>query len=282
MSNYLKEIRFAFSSYKKAHRFIMTHKLYYWMLVPVVLNILLFFIFVSVGWTYADMASSWIFELLNTKDLDWGSFNFLIEIFHFFLDLIFRLLIILVYLSFFKYLILVFLAPILAYLSEKTEELYTGRIYPFELKVFLYNVFRGATVAFRNVFLELFFTLLFAILSLIPVIGILGPFLTFLAESYFFGYSMIDYYCERKKLNVSEGTDFINKHFAFTLSNGAIFNIVFILPSFLAIFPLLLFSLIFKYLFLLPVIVLSVLPVYSIVAATIGILDIENQEIDAR
>ncbi|MEX2590654.1 MAG: EI24 domain-containing protein [Chitinophagales bacterium] len=282
MGNYLKEIQKAFSAYKKAHHFIIQHRLYYWMLLPVVLNILIFFAFVSIGWGYADMATAWIFESINAKEWDWGNFNFIIDIFRFFLEILFRLIIVLVYLSFFKYLILVFLAPLLAYLSEKTEELYTGKTYPFEIKIFLYNAFRGVLVALRNLFLELLFTLLFALSSFIPVVGILSPGFTFMAESYFFGYSMIDYYCERKKMSIAEGTRFINKHFTFTLGNGAVFNTVFILPSFVAIFPLLLFSLIFKYLFLLPVLVLSALPVYSIVAATIGIIDLEKKDKDAR
>lgn len=281
MASYISEIKKGISSFKQSHDFIVKHKLYYWMLVPVIANILLFIGFVSAGWGYADIISEFILNLINIENWDLGNFQFIVDVFKFFLILLVQFIAILIYISLIKYLMLILLAPLLAYLSEKTEELYTGVTYQFELGLFFKNVMRGALVAVRNIFIEILLTIIFTILAFIPVIGFLSPFLTFLTESYFFGYSMIDYYCERKKMSVSEGTKFINQHFSFTLINGLIFNLFLLIPSIAALFPMLLIGVLLKYFILLPIIVLSILPVYSIVAATIGILELEKESINA-
>lgn len=282
MINSIREIKQALSAYKKAHSFIKKHRLYYWMLLPVLLNILIFSLFVSLGWTYAELFSQYIFRLVNIESWELGSFQFIVDVFQFVIGFILKLISILIYLSIIKYLILILLAPLLAYLSEKTEELYTGNVFPFEFRTFVKNILRGIFVALRNVFLEIALTIAFALLSFVPLIGILSPFLSFIGESYFFGYSMLDYYCERKKMTISEGTKFINQHISFTIINGLIFNLVLILPSLMALLPFLFVGILLKYFVLLPIIVLSILPVYSIVAATIGILEIEKNQSDAR
>lgn len=282
MTNYLQEGRKAISTYKTAHRFIIKHQLYYWMLVPIILNVLLFIGFISLGWGYADVISNFLFRLINIESWELGKLQFLVDIFKFLLALIIQITSILIYLSLIRYLMLILLAPLLAYLSEKTEELYTGKSYPFKLGLFIKNILRGALVAIKNIFLEILITIIFGLLTFVPVIGLSSPLLTFLAESYFFGYSMIDYYCERRQMSISQGTRFINQHFSFTLVNGLIFNLFLLLPSIAALFPMLIIGVLLKYFIILPIIVLSILPVYSIVAATIGILDIEKEKLNAR
>jgi CysZ protein len=281
MRGYLHESRKAISTYKTAHHFIIEHRLYYWMLAPIILNVLLFIGFISLGWGYADIISNFLFDLVNIESWELGKLQFLIDIFKFLLALIIQIISLLIYLSLIKYLMLILLAPLLAYLSEKTEELYTGKSYPFKLGLFIKNILRGTLVAIKNIFLEILITIVFGLLTFVPIIGLSSPLLTFMAESYFFGYSMIDYYCERRQMSISQGTRFINQHFSFTLINGLIFNLFLLLPSIAALFPILLIGVLLKYFIILPIIVLSIVPVYSIVAATIGILDIEKEKLNA-
>ena len=54
-----------------------------------------------------------------------------------------------------KYIVLILLSPLLAYASERTEEILTGKNYPFSWAQLLKDAFRGALIALRNGVLEL-------------------------------------------------------------------------------------------------------------------------------
>ena len=94
------------------------------------------------------------------------------------------------------------MAPVMAYLSEKTEQILTGKAFPFNLGQFMKDVFRGIVMALRNLVIELFLTACLLLLAFVPVIGISSTFLIFLVESYFLGFSMLDYYYERKRYTI--------------------------------------------------------------------------------
>src|SRR5207249_592662 len=64
------------------------------------------------------------------------------------------------------------------------------------------------------------------ILSFIPVIGWATPVLILFIECYYFGFSMLDYSCERNKLNVSQSIDFIGRHRGLAIGNGMVFYLM--------------------------------------------------------
>ena len=53
-----------------------------------------------------------------------------------------------------KYVVLILLSPLFAYLSERTEEILTGKTYPFEFKQLVKDSIRGAGIATRNLLIE--------------------------------------------------------------------------------------------------------------------------------
>ena len=158
------------------------------------------------------------------------------------------------YLMVYKYIVLILMSPVLALLSEKTESIIKQRDFPFKMGQFLKEILRGIFIAIRNFVMEILLTALLLILMYVPLIGLLSPFIIFMVQSYFYGFSMMDYYNERHKKSISESSHFIWRHKGIAIANGAGFYALLIIP----------------------VIGLLLAPTYSIVAATLSVLEVEE------
>lgn len=149
------------------------------------------------------------------------------------------------------------MSPILALLSEKTEQLITGNKYPFSLKQLIKDILRGISIVLRNTVIELFYLISFFFIGFIPVIGLFTPLVMFVISMYFYGFSMIDYNSERYRLSVTQSVQFVRKNKGFAIANGMIFYA----------------------LLLIPVLGLLIAPTYAVVAASIGFDRIRNSNI---
>jgi CysZ protein len=49
-------------------------------------------------------------------------------------------------------------------------------------------------------------------------------------ECYYYGFSMLDYSCERHKLSPSESIAFISKHKGLAIGNGMVFYLMHVVP----------------------------------------------------
>jgi CysZ protein len=154
-----------------------------------------------------------------------------------------------------KYVVLILLSPLFSLLSEKVEELELNQIYPFNIIQFLKDILRGSLLAIRNLFIELFLIGVFTIVGFFS-----GPFavlvvpLLWLVSAYFYGFSMIDYTCERKKMSIKESIQYIRKHRMFAIGIGSMYLLV----------------------ELIPVVGMIIAPINGVVGATTGILEIEK------
>ena len=130
-----------------------------------------------------------------------------------------------------KYLVLILLSPLLAYASERTEEIITGKSFPFRLGLFLNEIGRGILMALRNGSLELLITLAVwaGTLFLAPLAPVSAVALWFVS-SWFYGFSMFDYVFERRRLRIGESVKAVNDRIGAVLANGALFSLVMKLP----------------------------------------------------
>ena len=245
-----KEITLGFSAYTKAHQFIREHKLWAYVALPGIINLVLLSFIVWLGWHYTSKLTDYLLDFfgLGGEDNGWWILNF-------FLLLVFRLVVFLVYVTLYKYMVLILMAPFLALLSERTEEIKTGRKFPFNMLRFAKEVLRGILIALRNITMELIATVLLLLMATIPLIGLLSPALIFLIQTYFYGFSMIDYYNERHQRSIGESTRFIWSHKGLAVANGTVFHL----------------------LMMVPIIGLLVAPSYSIVAACLSTIELENE-----
>jgi CysZ protein len=145
-------------------------------------------------------------------------------------EIMVRLIMMLFYFSLFKYIFLIIGSPVFAYLSEKTEAIMEGKDYPFNFKQLLADIARGIKLALRNTLWQSVYTISLLILSFIPVVGWVVPVTTLLVECYYYGFSMLDYSCERHRLSPSESISFIGKHKGLAIGNGMVFYLMHVVP----------------------------------------------------
>ncbi len=273
---FTKQLSLGWGTYSEANRFIKQHGLYRLFLIPVLLNIVLFSLMAWLGITWAGSFTDTIYSWLALDQADWGSFNWLTKIIYWTLSFLLGFIVFLLYLSIFRYIMLILIAPVLAYVSEKTEELATGKSYPFSIAQLLKDAWRGMQIAIRNGITELLLTIILLLAGFIPIVGFITPFFLFLVQSYFYGFSMMDYFFERQKLTASESRNLISQYKWTAIGNGSFFNGILYGATLLSAALPFLLALLAKYLFIIPVIFLSVLPIYSVVAGTLAAIKINQ------
>lgn len=252
--NFFKQLSIGIRSYKTAHDFIKHHKLWLYVFLPGIINLLLFALVTFVAWHYSNSFTDWLYLKMGINpSADGGLWK---TILNFFLVFIIRAAVIAAYLYMYKYIVLILLSPVLAFLSEKVEFLATGKSYYTGMGQIFKDIFRGVIIAIRNSFLELLVLLLLFFIAYIPMIGLITPILAFMVQTYFYGFSMLDYSLERKRMGVKETNKIIFKYKGIAVANGVLF-----------------------YLFLLvPLAGLLVAPTYSVVAGTIAMIEAEAYE----
>jgi len=159
------------------------------------------------------------------------------------------LLLMLFYFSLYKYIWLIIGSPVFAYLSEKTEALLEGKEYPFSFPQLLKDMMRGIKLALRNALWQTVYAISILILSFVPVVGLVTPVISMLVECYYYGFSMLDYSCERHKLSPSQSVAFIGNRKGLAIGNGIVFYLMHLIPIIGWIFA----------------------PAYAVIAATISI-----------
>jgi CysZ protein len=139
---------------------------------------------------------------------------------------IFWILLMFFYFSLFKYIWLILGSPIFSWLSEKTSSIIEGREVPFNMKQFMKDVVRGIRLALRNTLWQTVYTISILLLSFVPVIGWATPILALFVECYYYGFSMLDYSCERKQMDVSRSIAYVGKHKGLAIGNGLVFYLM--------------------------------------------------------
>ncbi len=222
----LKEIVIAIQSYLKAHRFISEHKLWRWILIPGLVYAILF----ATGMYYfgksANIFIEYVTSLLGIQDFVSRFEGSWIGFFFTFSALVMWMILMFFYFSLFKFFWLIVGSPVFAYLSEKTAAIIEGRDFPFSLRQLLNDIARGVKVALRNSFWQTFYTLGLLLLSLFPLIGWTTPILSILIECYYYGFSMIDYSCERRKMSAASSIKYVGRHKGLAIGNGIVFYLM--------------------------------------------------------
>jgi CysZ protein len=226
----LSDLSISLKSYGKALRFIATHRLSKFFILPFILNMLLFF----GGFALIGLAVDWLKEILFDQLDSWlGQLAWIAtlkKIIYVFVWIAFKLLYFLLFVFFGGFIVLLFMSPALAYLSEKTEQLIKGTTFPFSVDQLVRDTFRGILVALRNMSIEFLYVILLFFIGFIPVINLAVPFILFAISSYFYGFSFMDYTNERSKRSVSESVSFLRKHKGAVTGNGLVFCLVLVVP----------------------------------------------------
>ncbi len=246
----LKEIVIAFQSFSEAHRFIQQHRFWKWIIIPGIIYTILFIAGMIFFWRSADGAVSWasmqlrIEPWLQQERSAWLSFFFVM------MGVMLRLVLVLFYFSFFKYLILIIGSPLFAYLSEKTEAIMEGREHSFNWSELRKDCTRSARLALRNCGWQTVYLFALIFLSLVPLAGWITPLIALAMECYYYGFSMLDYGFARNGFTASQSIQFSGRHKGLGTANGFLFYLMHIVIVFA--------------------------PAYAIIAATLTVQKVKN------
>lgn len=222
----LKEIIIAIESYFDAHNFIRKHKLWKWILIPGIIYMLLFTVGMYYFWISTGNAVNWLSEKtglipwLQKQRNEFVSFLFLM------IGIMLRLVLTFFYFSLFKYLFLIIGSPVFAYLSEKTTSIIEGKEFPFSFSQLMKDAWRGSKLALRNTIWQTVYLFALFLLSFVPLVGWITPLIALFIECYYYGFSMMDYSCERNKMSPSQSIDFIGRHRGLAIGNGLMFYLM--------------------------------------------------------
>ncbi len=202
------------------------HRLWKWIIIPGLIYCILFIVGMYFFWQSSNDAVTWLSRQigletwLQKQRSEWLSFLFMM------VGLVLRLILVFFYFSLFKYVFLIIGSPVFAYLSEKTAALLESRDYPFSFSQLMHDAWRGSKLAVRNSLWQTVYVVSLLLLSLIPVFGWISPLIALSVECYYYGFSMLDYSCERNKLSMAESIDFVGKHRGLAIGNGLMFYLM--------------------------------------------------------
>jgi CysZ protein len=225
-----KEIVIAIQAYRKAHLFIGKHNLWKWILIPGICYMILFSIGIYFFWISADSAASRLSQFIGIDHWLRHQHNAGLSFLFMMGGIMVRLTMIFFYFSLFKYLILIIGSPVFAYLSEKTESIIEGKEFVFNKGVFFSDIRRGIRLALRNCLWQTVYTISIHILSFIPLAGWIAPLISSLVECYYYGFSMLDYSCERHQLSPAASIVYISKRRGLAVGNGMVFFLMHLIP----------------------------------------------------
>ena len=226
----------------KGFSLIFEKGLWPYLFYPVVLW---FLMWIGSVWLFSKIAiqlSDYISQQLNFNAIpDSGSlFSFakpiLTGYFSFILVWVLKIIFWFVSSTFTKYLVLIFLAPLFALLSESVDEKITGNKYPFRSSQLFKDIGRGILISLRNMMIEYLIIATCFILTICfaPIIFITGPFLLIISW-YFIGFTMLDYNFERHKINISQSVAFTRENKGLACGIGLVYTFFMMLPLFLGI-----------------------------------------------
>lgn len=242
----MNDFKIGIQNYFRSFPFLFKHGLAHYFIYPLIIVVLLTVFFAQGIDILVDSLSEYIYALFDLQttltgdESTWEVITYwLANALKYTTMAILYVLFYYVYLKLNKYLVLILMSPIMALLSERTEEILTGNSYPFEFRQLLNDIWRGILIALRNMFFEL------SIVALVWIFGILLGFIfppimivyaplsaifLFLIGAYFYGFSTMDYTNERRRLKVGESIKFIRTHKGIAVSNGMIFSLWLFIP----------------------------------------------------
>lgn len=220
----------ALQAYRHSLTFLGKHGLRWFMWFPLIITIL---VFVG-GLALTGWATDWINGYLELwlGDQDWLPewAGFLADVFYWILWIVLRILLYFALAFIGGSVILLLMAPVLTYLSEKVAAALGKDVPEFSITQFTRDLTRAMGLALRNGVIQLLLTIACFIIGFIPVVGAASPFLLFAVNAYYYGYNFMDYSLERYRYSVSDSNRFVWKHKASTLTLGTPFAAWMLIP----------------------------------------------------
>lgn len=225
--SFYRELVKAVKFYGHAFRFIDKKRLYPYILYPALINLIAASFVTYLAWLTSGYLSKAFFLKINLAQ-DFTGFNHFLEIV---IGLLFKGAIFFFYLKIYRYILLIFFAPVYAFVTEMVLCKLTHINHKFHTKHFTLTIWRAVRMGIRNFLLEILFSLCILIFTItITWLLPLAPILLFLVESFFFSASIADLRNSYARMEEKESNEFITHHAGLILGNGIVFNVLMLIP----------------------------------------------------
>jgi len=257
MIRFFKDLIIGYKSIIHASLFIIKNHLWLYFLIPLLLLVL---VLLSGEYVFDSMVKS--FDFTRLQQMEFNDLSYSEELYSM-LQLAIQILIVFAVIKFNKYIVLIILTPVLTLLSAKTDSLLTGNIFPSSIKQVYSDVKRALKITLRNMLLYMAWVAAIHVISIVIIpfekdIGFSRHFfntvITFIIGCYYYGFSLIDYTNERRRLSIEESIKFVRKHSGLAFSLGSVYSALFFIPM----------------------VGIVISPIVCVVAATIGLSKIIN------
>lgn len=220
----MKSVQWVVESHGRAWPMLWQKEFRAYRWAPVFIQLLLLAATVWLAARYAMPITHYLLEALHMKPApEWSWLQHL-------LAWLLRLVLFLVYFSVLKYLTLIVMTPFLTVLSERVEYRLTGKSYPFKAGQVVKDVGRALLINGYNLGAEMLLTGVLLAFTFIPVLGWIGPFLILLVQSYFFGFSLLDFNAERWRMSFKDTRHWMWRHKVYVTAHGLVFHFLFLIP----------------------------------------------------
>lgn len=254
----IKEFFIALASYSDALSLLFHRKIRIFLLIPILINILLIVGGYRLLGLWANDLSDYLSQFVDVASWDFLGSSYIDDIFRLGFHIIFRILWFFFIAFYGGFLVIILMSPFFSLLSERVENLKTGRKYPFSIYILFRDVLRGIGIALRNGVLQLLVMIIVFFVGMIPVVGFIAPILLFVSSAYFYGFSFMDFALERRFTTIKSSVAFIRKHRVAAFVNGAVFSLSLLLPLCNVFFA-------------------SFIAILAVIAATITMIKIEGK-----
>lgn len=228
----IKDFFTAITAYGQAIVLISKLRLWTYVFLPGLISIFLAIAIFVAAYGWSDNIGGWL-----VRWYPWERGSSAISLIA---DIFGGLLILALGLIVFKQLVMIVTGPFMSPLSEQVERYSLSAENAVENRTPTtgYQVWRGLRIAFRNLFWELFFTVILLLLGLIPVIAPFTVVGIFLLQSYYFGFGNLDFALERH-YGAKDTIQFIKQHKGMALGNGVLSTLALMtVVGFLFILPI--------------------------------------------
>jgi CysZ protein len=216
---FFKLLGLGFKNYVKGFNFLIKHKLYWFVIFPVLLFVGIYnlgYYFEALQWSISYDLQHKITEVDSINGLIWMSTKII------FYDQLYYM-----FTKFTMYFVIILLAPVLAVVSEKIEEKITGNKYKWNLYQIIKDVIRAARLNLRLILFEYAIVIVFLALGTLiggPVKYIFVYVIPIMIGFYFYGFGFIDYVNERRRLDIPQSIHFVSKHRGLAIAIGSIYS----------------------------------------------------------
>jgi CysZ protein len=270
----LKNFILGIKCHFKALKFLVKHKFWWYSLVPFVVFTGIYSLGFYLGSLEKQTLPSEGDDIL--KNIWYYLFNGIVLLLSYAL------------LNFTRYIVIILISPVLSTISQRTEKILTGNKYKFNLSQLFKDIIRAVKLAFRNIVYEFSFIAIvivtFWIIGMfftdhILIISMIEKIIIMMIAFYYYGFAFLDYTLERMRFSVEDSVKYMRKHRGLAISIGIIFTPIFHYSNQLLLETKTYFepnNNWFYIIILITAVISAIVPVWSMIASTMALNEIED------